>query len=48
MESGTSDVVKFDLETLEPLANTGDVQMTDIVDEIPLPYSPSSGYDVNS
>ena len=48
MESGTSDVVEFDLDTLEPLANTGDVKMTDFVDEIPLPYSPSSGYDVYS
>ena len=47
MESGTSDVVEFDLETLEPLANMGDVQMTDFVNEIPLPYSPSSGYDFN-
>ena len=40
MESGTSDVVEFDLETLEPLANTGDVQMTDIVNEICYPILP--------
>ena len=35
----TDDIVEFDLETLEPVQNTMDP--SDIVDEIPFPYSPS-------
>ena len=48
MESGLGDVVEFDLETLKPVQNAGDVEITDIVDEIPVPDSPSSSYDLNS
>ena len=49
MDSGPSDLVEFDLETLEPIVNTGNIlQASDIIDEIPFPNSPSSTDDINS
>ena len=42
----TDDIVEFDLETLEPVQNTMDP--SDIVDEIPFPYSPSENDPINS
>ena len=41
MASGSSDVVEFDLATLEPVIDAGNIDPSDIVDEIPFPYSPS-------
>ena len=49
MDSGPSDLVEFDLETLEPIVNTGNIpQASDIIHEIPFPNSPSSTDDINS
>ena len=48
MASGTSDIIEFDLETLEPVLNTGNIDASDIVDEIPFPYSPTSSSDSDS
>ena len=47
MASGTSDIIESDLETLEPVLNTGNIDSSDIVDEIPFPYSPTSSDHVN-
>ena len=36
MDSGPSDLVEFDLETMEPIVNTRNIlQASDIIDEIP-------------
>ena len=48
MTSGISDMIEFDLETLEPVLNSGNIDPPDIVDEIPFPYSPSESDPVNS
>ena len=42
MASGSSGIVEFDLETLEPVLNTPNIDASDVVDEIPFPYSPTS------
>ena len=42
MATGSSGIVKFDLETLEPVLNTPNIDASDVVDEIPFLYSPSS------
>ena len=48
MTSGSSDIVKFDLQTLEPVLNSGNIHPSDIIDEIPFPYSPSESDPMNS
>ena len=48
MTSGSSDMVEFDLEMLEPVLNSGNIHPSDIVDEIPFPYSPSESDPMNS
>ena len=48
MTSGISDMVEFNLEMLEPVLNSGNIDPSDIVDEIPFPYSPSESDPVNS
>ena len=48
MTSGSSDMVEFDLETLEPVLNSGNIHPSDIVDEIPFPYSPSESDPISS
>ena len=39
MATGSSGIVKFDLETLEPVLNTPNIDASDVVDEIPFLYS---------
>ena len=41
-------MVEFDLETLEPVLNSGNIDPSDIIDEIPFPYSPSESDPMNS
>ena len=41
-------MVKFDLETFEPVLNSGNIHPSDIVDEIPFPYSPRESDPISS